>query len=271
MGLGLDLQAKRKDGTEFFAEISLSYVDTARGKMAVAFLTDISKRKTDEQSIQQQKDELRQLAGRLMTAQDDERRRIARDLHDDLSQKLAYLAMDLGKLVSKPDAPATTGDLRLLQMRAAEAADTVRKISHQLHPSILDDIGLEGALEQYCDEFQERSGIVTHFESMNVPDSLAKEVASSLYHIFKECLRNVSKHSQSDEVSVRLDVADGHLCLTVKDQGIGLAATPRQPQGHIGLVGMKERAHLINGSLSIHSRTGEGTEVTVKVPLISAA
>ncbi len=271
MGMGLDLQAKRKDGSEFFAEISLSYVDTARGMMAVAFLTDISKRKADEQAIQQQKDELRLLAGRLMTAQDDERRRIARDLHDDLSQKLAYLAMDISKLSGKAHAEAVQRDLRPLQMQAAEAAESVRKISHQLHPSILDDIGLEAALEQYCEEFQERSGIATRFESVNVPEFLPRDVASSVYHIFQECLRNVSKHSQSEEVFVRLDVTEGHLRLTVRDEGIGLAETPRQPQGNIGLVGMKERAHLINGSLSIHSRIGEGTEVTVKVPLPSAA
>ncbi len=271
MGLGLDLQAKRKDGSEFFAEISLSFVDTARGRMAVAFLTDISKRKGDEQSIRQQKDELRLLAGRLMTAQDDERRRIARDLHDDLSQKLAYLAMDIGKLSGKPHAQAVRDDLRPLQMQAAEAAENVRRISHQLHPSILDDIGLEAALEQYCEEFQERSGIATHFESVNVPDAIPREIARSLYHIFQECLRNVSKHSKSEAVFVRLDVAEGHLRLTVKDEGIGLEETARQPQGNIGLVGMKERAHLVNGTVHIHSRTGEGTEVTVKVPLLNAA
>jgi len=271
MGLGLDLQARRKDGTEFFAEISLSYIESAQGTLAVAFVSDISKRKADEQAIRQHREELRALASRLMTAQDDERRRIARDLHDDLSQKLAYLAMDIGKLATKPGAQGQVSDLRPLQMRAAEAAESVRRISHQLHPSILDDIGLEAALEQYCEEFEERSGITTQFTSRDVPDSLPREVTSSVYHIFQECLRNVSKHAKAETVFVALEFTNNVLRLTVKDEGVGVAQHLLQPGASIGIVGMKERAHLVNGTFSIQSRSGEGTEVSVDVPLASTA
>jgi PAS domain S-box-containing protein len=267
MGLGLDLRARRKDGSEFYAEISLSYIQTAQGPLAVAFVTDISKRKTDEEAIRQHREELRALAGRLMTAQDDERRRIARDLHDDLSQKLAYLAMDIGKTATKPSAQGQLADLRPLQLRAAEAAETVRRISHQLHPSILDDIGLEAALEQYCEEFEERSGIATQFTAHNVPDSLPREISSSVYHIFQECLRNASKHAKTETVSVTLEFADNVLRLTVKDEGVGVAQHLLQPGASIGLVGMKERAHLVNGTFSIQSKVGEGTEVSVDVPV----
>ena len=270
MGVGLDLQARRKDGSEFYAEISLSYVITAHGTLAVAFVSDISKRKTDEQAIRHQREELRTLAARLMTAQDDERRRIARDLHDDLSQKLAYLAMDIGKLANKPTSPDSAADLRPLQRRAAEAADTVRRISHQLHPSILDDIGLEAALEQSCEEFQERSGIHTHFSSHNIPESLSRDVAGSLFHIFQECLRNVSKHSQTEEVYVALELVDGNLCLTVRDEGVGLRTAQLKSGKSIGIVGMQERAHLVNGIVSIESEQGEGTQVTVQIPLSRA-
>ncbi len=267
MGLGLDLQARRKDGGTFDAEISLSYFQAAQETLAVAFLSDISKRKTDEQAIRRQREDLRNLAGRLMTAQDDERRRIARDLHDDLSQKLAYLAMDIGKLVSQHSNQELQADLRLMQRRAADAAESVRRISHQLHPSILDDIGLEAALEQYCEEFQERSGIRTYFSAQDVPDSLPRGVASSIYHIFQESLRNVSKHSEAKETFVTLECAANVLRLTVRDEGIGLS--PNQPQSgtSIGIVGMKERAHLVNGTVEIDSKSGEGTEVSVVVPL----
>ncbi len=271
MGLGLDLYARRKDGSEFFADISLSYIRTAQETLAVAFLTDISKRRADEQAIGKQKDDLRLLAGRMMTAQDDERRRIARDLHDDLSQKLAYLAMDIGKMVAKTQSEGTVNDLRQIQARAMDAAESVRQISHQLHPSILDDIGLEAALEQYCEEFQERSGIVTHFSSSGVPDSLPKDVASSVYHIFQECLRNVSKHAKTEEVSVTLDVIGGYLRLAVKDEGIGLPEIQLKTGSSIGLIGMKERALLVNGTLTIRSESGEGTEVTVAVPIVALA
>lgn len=270
MGQGMDLQARRKDGSTFDAEISLSYIQSAKGTLAVAFVSDISKRKADEYAIRNQREELRQLAGRLMTAQDDERRRIARDLHDDLSQKLAYLAMDLSKLALKPSTPELQKELLLLRGKAHEASDTVRHISHQLHPSVLDDIGLEAAIEQYCDEFQERSGIATHFTARDVPDSLPREIANSLYHIFQESLRNVSKHSRAEEVFVTLESQGDILRLTVKDKGIGLPPERLKTGTSIGIVGMKERAHLVNGTFSLESRHGQGTEVTVSVPLAAA-
>jgi PAS domain S-box-containing protein len=270
MGQGMDLQARRKDGSTFEAEISLSYIQSAKGTLAVAFVSDISKRKADEYAIRNQREELRQLAGRLMTAQDDERRRIARDLHDDLSQKLAYLAMDLSKLALKPSTPELQKELLLLRGKAHEASDTVRHISHQLHPSVLDDIGLEAAIEQYCDEFQERSGIATHFTSRDVPDSLPREIANSLYHIFQESLRNVSKHSRAEEVFVSLESQGDILRLTVKDKGIGLPPERLKTGSSIGIVGMKERAHLVNGTFSVESRQGQGTEVIVSVPLAAA-
>lgn len=267
MGTGLDLQARRKDGSEFAAEISLSYIPSPKGTLGVAFVSDVSKRKADEHAIRQQREELRLLAVRLMTAQDDERRRIARNLHDDLSQKLAYLAMDIGKLAAKPYPPEVVADLRTLQRRAAEASENVRQISHELHPSILDDIGLEAAVEQYCEEFEKRAGIKTHFDSSGLPDGLPREVTSSVYHIFQECLRNVSKHSKAEEVFVTLEFVDNVLQLTVRDEGVGLPQERLKPGASIGIVGMKERAHLVNGTLSIESRTGEGTEVRVSVPL----
>ena len=269
MGFGRDLQARKKDGGVLDVEIGLSYLRSGQETLGVAFVSDISKRKADERAIHQQREELRTLAGRLMTVQDDERRRIARDLHDDLSQKLAYLAMDLGKLASKPTSQEMLDHLRGLQNRARDAAETVRHISHQLHPSILDDIGLEAALEQYSEEFEERSGIRTHFSSRGVPDSLPREVASSMYHIFQESLRNVSKHSEAETVYVTLEFTGGVLRLTVKDEGVGLPESRVKTGGGIGMVGMRERAHLVNGTVSIESQVGEGTEVTVAVPLTS--
>ena len=269
MGFGLDLQARKKDGSVLDVEIGLSYLRSGQETLGVAFVSDISKRKADERAIRRQREELRTLAGRLMTAQDDERRRIARDLHDDLSQKLAYLAMDLGKLANKPTSQEMLDSLRGLQRRAGDAAESVRHISHQLHPSILDDIGLEAALEQYCEEFEERSGIRTHFSSREVPDSLPREVASSMYHIFQESLRNVSKHSEAETVFVTLEFTAGVLRLIVKDEGVGLAESRLKAGAGIGMIGMRERAHLVNGTVSIESQVGEGTEVTVAVPLTS--
>lgn len=178
------------------------------------------------------------------------------------------MAIDIGKLTGKVS-PEFLADLQPLQRRAVEAAETVRHISHQLHPSILDDIGLEAAVEQYSEEFQERSGIATHFNSRDVPASLPREVAGNVYHIFQECLRNVSKHSKSEEVFVTLEFSGGVLRLTVRDDGVGLAPERREA-GTIGMVGMKERAHLVNGTVAIESQSGEGTEVSVSVPIAAA-
>jgi len=146
----------------------------------------------------------------------------------------------------------------------------VRRVSHQLHPSVLDDIGLEAALEQYCEEFQQRSGIATRFISRNVPESLQREVASSIYHIAQECLRNVSKHARTKTVTVTVEFAGNVLRLIIKDQGVGLKTEQPEPSG-IGIVAMRERAHLVNGKLSIHSTTGSGTEVSVEVPVTASA
>lgn len=266
MGLGLDLQARRKDGSEFFVEISLSYIQTDRGTLAVAFVTDISKRREDEQAIRQQRADLQMLMAQMMTAQEDERRHIARNLHDDLSQTLAFLAIDVGKLAAQsPDNLAQ--QLRPLQRRAVEAAETVRQISHELHPSILDDLGLVAALEQYCEEFQERSGIATRFSSQNVPEYLPKDISSCIYRIAQESLRNVSKHSKSEKVFVKLEAVDSAVRLTVKDLGIGLVKHARESRTSIGIVGMKERARLVNGNFSLQSKPGEGTEINLEVPV----
>jgi PAS domain S-box-containing protein len=266
MGLGLELRARHKDGAEFFVEISLSYIESAQGPLGVAFVSDISRRRADEQAIRQQREDLRNLSARLMTAQDDERRRIARDLHDDLSQQLAFLAMDLGRAGMNPAAQEMAAELRPLQVRAAEISQAVRRISHELHPSVLDDIGLEAALEQYCEEFEQRSGIATRFTSRNVPESLQPEIARSIYHIAQECLHNVSKHARTETVSVTLEFAGNLLRLMVKDRGVGLSVDQPESKG-IGFVAMKERANLVNGILSIQSETGAGTEVSVEVPV----
>jgi signal transduction histidine kinase len=234
--------------------------------MAVVFVTDISKRRADEDAIRQQREDLRALAAKLMTAQDDERRRIARNLHDDLSQQLAYLSIDLGKLAVRPLDREVLEHVRSLQHRAADAGETVRAISHELHPSVLDDIGLEAALEQYCEEFQDRTGITTRFEAGELPLHIPREVANSLYHIGQECLRNVAKHSRAEHATVTLMASDNVLRLEVDDRGVGIKTDSRTGSS-LGLIAMKERANLVNGSVEVASREGEGTRVTVEIPV----
>jgi len=269
MGLNLNLKALRKDGTEFDAEISLGYFNPGQGTLAVAFVSDISQRKADENEIQHQREELRLLAGQLITVQDDERRRIARNLHDDLSQKLAAIAMDAGRLAAKYGSQTIARELQTVQERAAEAAEHVRQISHQLHPSILDDLGLKVALEEYCSEFESRTGIVTQFKSDPLPDRLPAEISDCIYHIAGECLRNVSKHSKSGTAFVSVGMDGKMLRLNVRDKGIGFGQTADRRHG-IGIVTMKERARLVGGTVSIQADVEQGTTVSVEVPVNAA-
>ncbi len=269
MGLNMNLKARRKDGTEFEAEISLGHITTAKGSLAAAFVSDISLRRTAESLMQRQREELRQLAGKLISAQDDERRRIARDLHDDLSQSLAAIAMDVGRLASKYSAEIAK-DLRRVQGLATEAAEHVRRISHQVHPSILDDLGLKLALEEYCSEFESRSGIVTRFRTENLPDRMPSEISDCIYHIAGECLRNAAKHSQGGAVFVDVSLVGNVLHLSVRDNGIGFSQSGSGAGRGIGIVAMKERARLVGGTVSIRADVAEGTTVSVEVPVNAA-
>jgi PAS domain S-box-containing protein len=270
MGLNLNLKARRKDGTEFEAEISLGHITTANGSLAAAFVSDISLRRAAESLMQRQREELRQLAGKLISAQDDERRRIARDLHDDLSQILAAIAMDMGRLASKYSTSEIAGELTRVKEHATQAAEHVRQISHQMHPAILDDLGLRLALEEYCGEFESRSGIVTHITTENLPDRLPSDISDCIYHIAGECLRNASKHSGGGAVFVNVGMVGNMVYLNVRDNGIGFNSSASSVSRGIGIVTMKERARLVGGRVSIRADIAEGTTVSVEVPVNAA-
>jgi PAS domain S-box-containing protein len=270
MGLNMNLKARRKDGTEFEAEISLGHITTATGSLAAAFVSDTSLRRTAESLMQRQGEELRQLAGKLISAQDDERRRIARDLHDDLSQTLAAIAIDMGRLASKHSTLEIAGELRRVKEHATQAAEHVRQISHQVHPAILDDLGLKMALEEYCSEFESRSGIVTHFTTENLPDRLPSDISDCIYHIAGECLRNASKHSGGGTVFVNVGMVGNMVHLNVRDNGIGFNLSASSTSRGIGIVTMNERARLVGGRVSIRADVAEGTTVSVEVPVNGA-
>jgi PAS domain S-box-containing protein len=257
----------KKDGSEFFAEVSLGHIHANDNAFAVAFTSDVTQRHVSERAIKDYTHELQLLAGKLMTAQEDERRRIARDLHDDLNQKLAYLSMDLGRLVNKEQTDGIRVELKSLQLKARQAADFVRNISHQLHPAVLEDLGLESALEEFCHEFQDRTGIATTFEYKDLPGSIRAEAASCVYYIVAECLRNVVKHARAACVAVRLGGETGTLHLDVVDDGIGISQSRGKDSLGIGIVAMRERLHLLGGSMEIRAAEAGGTRVFIKLPL----
>ena len=214
------------------------------------------------------REEARQLAGRLLTAQEDERKRLAREMHDDVSQRLAATAITAGKfeqqfLAADPSREAMAS----LKDQLIELSDDVHRISRQLHPAILDDLGLEDALRSECDRFAEREGVVTHFHCGGLPDRLPKDIALCLYRIAQEALRNVAKHAQTDRVELVLNADAEFLDLEVRDFGRGFVPAEVRCQPGLGLASMEERTRLVGGEITISSVPSQGTSITVRVPL----
>jgi two-component system CheB/CheR fusion protein len=217
------------------------------------------------------KEELRALTARLFTSQEDEKRRVARELHDDIGQKLALLEIDLERLQQSlpADAEQLAKSLRALQQQAGTLSTDVRNLSHEIHPSALEHLGLPSALNALVKEFGEREGMVATFRRRGVPDALPHEVATALYRIAQEALRNVAKHAGRTHVKVALEGSGDSVRLSIRDSGEGFDLDGTMSRG-LGLVSMEERARLVGGTLTVESELGQGTAVTATVPAVEA-
>jgi signal transduction histidine kinase len=212
-------------------------------------------------------EELRALAFSLFSSQEEERRRIARELHDDISQRLASLEIDTDKmqlrLSIEPD--AAQNDLRRIRQGIAQLSEDVRLMSHRLHPAMIEDLGLTAALRTLTEEFGQRENTIATFSAEKVPDNIPLETATNLYRITQEALRNVSKHAGPTHTRVSLKGSPQGLRLQVADFGQGFDID--DARHGLGLVSMEERARHIGGTLRIQSKLGEGTKLSVTVPL----
>ncbi len=252
-------------------EILLAIEDITAQKRAEALLRRDNTRlqghvEVVEQALDQTKDELRALAANLIVAQEDERRRVARELHDDLAQRLALLEMDVDQLGADPGVSKPALDL--VRNRIAELATDVRRLAHELHPSILEDLGLPAALKSLVEEFGKREQMPSQFIRKNISNEVPREIGAALFRIAQEALRNVAKHAGKTHVKVILAATDDTLELSIRDFGEGFDVEGVNESGEtgLGLVSMQERAHLIGGMLRITSQLGEGTSVHVTVP-----
>ncbi len=231
-------------------------------------MTDITERRRLEKLSETYRAEIRALAAQLITAQEEERRRVSRELHDSLCQKLASLAFDVENLaVALPSPAATRNRLRTLRERAIKVSEEARHIAYELHPSVLDDLGLVVSLKALCDEFSKAEKIRVAFTAGELPDLISQQVASGLYRITQESLQNVAKHAKAKHLSVRLGVRDESLVLSFEDDGIGFAPQAVKGKGGLGLVSIGERTRILGGTLSIDSKPGSGTRISVRVPL----
>jgi PAS domain S-box-containing protein len=268
MGVGLDPEGRRKDGTQFPVEIGLSHIETGEGRLAVAFVTDITDRRGLEKAVEADRQQIRALLSRLLTAQEEERRRVSRDLHDDLCQQLAALAFDVDRVAADlPASAAAQSRLRTLQSQMIKVSKRAQNISHQLHPSVLDDLGLAVSLEALCKEFSQRGNMAVKFTHGKLPSALPGEVASCLYRVSQECLHNAGRHSRAKHVALALRATRSTLVLSIEDDGVGFDPEAVKGKGGLGMVSMGERARLVSGVLSIESAPGNGARVVLKVPL----
>jgi PAS domain S-box-containing protein len=213
---------------------------------------------------------LQDLAGKLLTAQEEERRHLARELHDDLTQRLAAIAIEAGKLEQRaaPVGEELTIGLGRIRAEVAGISEDVHDISRRLHPSILEDLGLVDAIASECRTFSDREGIAVEFSPENVGAQLPRELSICLYRVVQEGLRNIAKHSRTETASVALHRDNGQVRLTIRDSGIGFDKADLKGRTGLGLASMKERVRLIEGRFSVSSRPGQGTTIDVRAPLI---
>ena len=233
-----------------------------------SLVAEVTERMQTEASLEQSRQALQKLAFQLLRVQEEERRRISRDLHDDINQRLALLAMDIEavgqRLNSSTDHVGRA--VRNIQERVVELSDVVRHLAYQLHPSILDDLGLPIALQRLVEDFTARSLIRGSFGYKNIPAAVPQEIATCLYRITQESLNNVVRHAEASQVDVELTGAQSELVVTITDNGVGFDSEQLRNGSHgLGLLGMKERVALVHGNLHVVSVVGKGTRVQVVV------
>jgi signal transduction histidine kinase len=224
-------------------------------------------RKRAMEQLRVSHEQQRDLASRLLRAQEVERRRLAREMHDDLTQRLAVMAIEVGKLEQQHNLPGAVAEsLRGTRDQLVKLSEDVHAMSRQLHPSILEDLGLEDALRSECVSFQKREGIAVSYQTDHVPGDLSRDTALCLYRIAQEALRNVVRHAGTDRAEVTLIGHDEEVLLTVSEAGKGFDLVGARSQRGLGLASMEERARLIGAELSIVSHVGKGTTISVLVP-----
>jgi PAS domain S-box-containing protein len=229
---------------------------------------DITERKLAEELMRQNQQDLSQLAGRIISAQEEELRRLSREIHDDLTQRLSALALDAA-LIEKQLTPSQSRiveELRGLRSNLSEVAEEVHDLSRRLHPSILDDLGLVQAVQAESTAFINKTGIDLSFTNEGLADSLPPQLALCLYRVIQEGLQNIAKHSEAKAASITLQGLSNGLRLLIEDKGIGFDPEEVRKKAGIGLSSMRERVRLLNGAIYFASKPGQGTQIEVFIP-----
>lgn len=258
----------RKDGKVSLVMMSTSLVVIGN---EVKGFQNIARDVTEEKQMQEN---LRYYIQQITRTQENERKRIARELHDDMAPLLILLLQRLDSITSshKPKLPeALKNEMEGVRAQAVEALEGLRRCAQDLRPRILDDLGLIPALEWMAEDLGRNYGIDTHVEKVGTEPSLPAEVQLLLFRIAQEALSNVRKHSHASQALVKLEFENDRIRMIVSDKGQGFElpgkAESLASNGKLGIIGMYERARLLGGSLKIYSEPGEGTRVITEVPL----
>ncbi len=258
----------RKDGTTFSGEIDSRFVRYLGHEALIISCRDITERKLAQEERQHSVEQLRALAARLQSVREEERKRVAREIHDQLGQALTAIKIDLTALIRelpadlKYQSRRTSSVLKLMD----ETIQSVRRISTELRPGILDDLGLVAAVEWAGEEFEARTGTKCRLDLPEDSIPIDPERATAVFRIFQETLTNVARHADASEIEVRLAKEDGDLTLEVHDNGRGINEDRLSRGESLGILGMRERALLLGGEFSISGTQGKGTTVRVRMP-----
>lgn len=269
-----DLTAIRADGREFPIEASISQTELGGAKLFTVILRDTTTRKEVEEALSRSEGQLRALAARLQQVREEEAIRIARELHDQLGRCLTTIKMDLTLIEQMVSGQLTAETIRsipektqLMMGTIDETVHVVRRISTELRPGILDDLGVAPAIEWQAKDFQRRSGVSCILSVPEEDVDVSREQSTAVFRIFQEILTNVARHSKAGKVWVHLDVQDGMLVLEVEDDGVGISPESLGHSQSLGLLGMRERAAIFGGHVEIAGIPGKGTTVVVRMPI----
>ncbi|MGQ0739963.1 MAG: PAS domain S-box protein [Bacteroidota bacterium] len=255
---------RRKDGTVIETEVRSQKLPDGR---FLSVARDLTERIQAERELAASYEAIRKLTGHIQDVREEERTSIAREIHDELGQQLTVLKMDISWLKKKINGTDETVKQKIKDLLSMldETVKTVRRISSELRPSLLDDLGLLPAMEWHLKEFEQRSGLKTVLKTAGPAIELPDNIKTGLYRIFQESLTNVARHAAAKKVEVVLENSDGEIRMRIADNGKGFDKTMTDNKRTLGILGMKERTAMMGGTYEIESKPGKGTTVIVKV------